>query len=461
MLKRTIDSKLLEWKQNWHNKACIINGARQVGKTYSVRAFGRANYETVYELNFIEEPTLTDIFNDSLNADAIINSIRLTFPSQKFVAGNTLLFLDEIQECPQAVTALKFLSKDQRIDVIATGSALGMAYKTSSSHPVGSTHNITMHSLSFEEFLWSHGIDDDIISTLHKHFESKTPVPLAMHKKMLELLRQYLVVGGMPEVVQTYVDTHDLAKVHTLQKNIYCDYIIDIARFSTPDIKIKAENCYKTIPAQLQKENHKFQYSKVEKKGTSRKFESSIDWLENAHLVSRVCNVSRLEYPLASFEMADNFRLYMNDIGLLIATFDFSMKEALLHDNNIEAPAENNLILKTAKGSIYEALAADVLTKSGHENLYFFRNKQGNIEIDFLVESESGVVPVEVKAGAKTKTKSLNRVLENSEILEGYKFGSQNIGVADVEPLAGAKRSETNIPAHKKITMPLYMLMFV
>lgn len=444
MLKRKIEDDLLQWKNAYSDKACIINGARQVGKTFSAREFGSKNYDVVYELNFLENNALKEIFSGSLDAESLLASIRITFTELQFKEKSTLIFLDEIQECPQAITALKFLSKDTRFDVIASGSALGLAYKSSSSFPVGSTYNINMHALSFEEFLWAKSLDADIFEMLKNHFETKKEIPLAIHNKMLEFLCEYMVVGGMPEVVQAYVDKHDFNLVHTLQKNIYSDYVNDIARFSSPEIKIKAESCYKSIVTQLEKENHKFQYSQVEKKGSARKFESSIDWLVNAHLAYCVFNVSKIEFPLKSFAKQDNFRLYMNDIGLFISCYDFSLVSALLKNEEIEKAEQNNIILKTAKGAIYEALAADILLKDNHSDLYFFRNDQGNIEIDFIIEGKHGAIPLEIKAGAKTKTKSLNRVLENENITFGYKFGSQNIGIAG-----------------KKITMPLYMLMFI
>ena len=444
MLERKIDDELLKWKGSKSNKACIINGARQVGKTFSVRQFAAKNYKSTFELNFLENPKLKDIFSGALDAKSVLLGICLNFPNIQFQEGNTLLFLDEIQECPQAITALKFLSTSKNFDVIATGSALGMAYGTTSSFPVGSTHNITMHSLSFEEFLWACGIERSLIETLKSYFASKTQVPVAVNNKMLELLREFLVVGGMPEVVQNYAESNDLKSVHELQKNIYSDYVNDIARFAKPDIKIKAERCFKSIPNQLLKENHKFQYSQVERKGTARKFECSLDWLLNAHMAKSVHNVSKIEFPLMNFSKPDNFRIYMNDIGLLVSTFNFSVKRALLNDRSIENPLPHNLVLRTAKGGIYEALAFDLLSKNNHDNIFFYRNNQGNTEIDFLIEGENGVLPLEVKAGTKTKTKSLNKVLESPEISCGYKFGSQNIGTSD-----------------KLVTMPLYMLMFV
>ena len=220
-------------------------------------------------------------------------------------------------------------------------------------------------------------------------------MPKAIHNKMMELLREFLVVGGMPEVLQSYVDSADLTSVHSLQRNIYSVYVNDIARFSRPEIKIKAESCYRSIPQQLEKENHKFQYSKIEKRGTARKFESSVDWLINAHLAKCVFNVSKVEFPLEYFKKEDNFRLYMDDVGLFVSTFDISLKQATLNDTDIEKEP-SNLVLKIAKGGVYEALAADILMKNAHERLYFYRNDQGNVEIDFLVEAAEGPLPLEI-----------------------------------------------------------------
>ncbi len=257
----------------------------------------------------------------------------------------------------------------------------------------------------------------------------------------MQLFRQYMVLGGMPEVIAAFVTSKDYQMANQIQKRIYRDYLADIARFAEPNEKLKAEVCYRSIPNQLLKDNHKFQYGVVEKKATARKFENSVDWLESAHLTIPVMNVDHVEYPLESHAKLDNFRLYTSDIGLIICTFDFSLVQALLNDGL--GDSDNNIVLKTAKGGLYEALIADVLHKKGYMTLYFYRNEAGTSEIEFLIENKDGVIPIEVKAGRK-KGKSLDNLLKKEDILKGYKLANQNVGVDG-----------------KRITLPLYMAMWL
>ncbi len=440
MLKRKALEQLRKWRKSKKKKCLIVSGARQVGKTYIIREFGK-EFDSFIELNFLEQPDLCRIFRDSLSVDAILMGIRLSKPKTSISEGNTLLFLDEIQECPNAVTALKFLAEASRFITIASGSALGIAYNKVTSYPVGYVDYLEMHSLDFEEFLWAMDVGYDIIAHVKEHLNTLTPVEEMIHEKFTGYIRQYMVLGGMPEVLAEYKETLDYYAAFEVQKRIYRDYLADIARFAAPFEKIKAEKCYRSIPAQLMKDNHKFQYSIVENKGTSRKFKSSADWLESAEMAISAKNVGFVEYPLQMHEIHDNIRLYASDIGLLICTFDFSLVQALLADGMTED--SGHLILRTAKGGLYEALAADILAKSGHKNLHFYRNEPGTAEIEFLLEGEEGVIPIEVKAGRK-KAKTLDNLLKKDDILKGYKLSSQNVGKAG-----------------KKITIPLYMAMWI
>ncbi len=440
MLKRKALEELDSWKKKKMNKSLIVTGARQVGKTYIIKKFGES-YRSYIELNFLEEPSLCQIFKENLNADTILMGIRLSKPGTSIIDGDTLVFLDEIQECPEAITALKFLAMDSRIDTIASGSALGMAYNRVTSYPVGYVDYLDMYSLDYEEFLWAMGVDDNIIQVVKQHYMDCTPVEGIIHDKFMQYLRQYMVIGGMPEVVAHFRETLDYHAANEVQRRIYRDYLADIARFAQPSEKLKAEKCYRSIPAQLMKDNHKFQYSVVEKRGTARKFESSIDWLESAHMVISVSNVGFVEYPLQLHELEDNIRLYPSDIGLIISTFDYSIIPAILMNHEDDASA--HIILKTAKGGLYEALIADILTKGGHRNLHFYRNEAGTAEIEFLMEGEEGVIPVEVKAGRK-KARTLDNLLKKEDIVKGYKLADQNVGVDG-----------------KKITLPLYMAMWL
>lgn len=441
MLKRKAIENLLDWKNNTSNKALIINGARQVGKTYIVRVFGAEYYESFIELNFIENPDYIAIFDGNLSVDSILGGIGLFMPDSKIVDGRTLIFLDEIQDCPNAITALKFLAADSRFDVIASGSALGMNYKRGTSYPVGSVEYLDMTALDFREFLWAIGVGEEVIANIRGYFDRREEVPKAINDKMMEYLLQYMVVGGMPEVVAEFVQNKDYSEVDKIQKRIYRDYIADIARYAIPDLKIKAENCFKAIPRQLTKDNHKYQYSLVENKGTARKFESSVEWICNANMAQIVNNISYVEYPLENHSIEDNFRLYMTDIGLLVGTYDFALKKAILSD--VYEEISDNLVLRTAKGGLYEALIADMLYKNGHSRLYFYRNEAGTAELEFFIEDETGVVPIEVKAGRK-RARTLDNILKKDDISKGYKLASQNIGVDG-----------------KKITLPLYMAMFL
>lgn len=441
MLKRKAMDRLKKWKDQKNNKALIVNGARQVGKTYIVRRFAEEYYESFIELNFLEHPEYMDIFAGALDANTIKIAIRLTMEGCQFIDGKTLLFLDEIQEIPNAITALKFLAGDSSVDVVASGSALGMNYKRGTSYPVGYVEYLDMTSLDFQEFLWALDVDEDVIENVRQYFEKKEEVPLAIHKKMMEYLLNYMVIGGMPEVVNAFIPGRDYYAADEIQRRIYRDYLADIARYAKPDLKIKAESCYKSIPRQLNKDNHKYQFSVVEKKGTARKFESSIDWICNANMAMVVNNVSFVEYPLENHLILDNFRLYTTDIGLLISSYDFSLKNGLLND--IMEDLSDNLVVRTAKGGLYEALVADILYKNGHNQIYFYRNEAGTAELEFLIEDKDGIVPIEVKSGRK-RAKTLVNLLKKEEIIKGYKLSSQNVGVDG-----------------KMITLPLYMAMFL
>lgn len=442
MLKRKIYDKICDWKDNMPGKCLIVEGARQVGKTYIVRQFAKENFASYIELNFIETPSLSLIFSGDIDSETILSNIGLYLPKSEIIPGNTLLFLDEIQECEKAVSALKFLAADPRIRVVCSGSALGMAFKGKTSYPVGSIEYLKLHALDFEEFLWAMGIKNDVIDKLKNCANHLEKVPVAIHEKMNMLLKQYMVLGGMPEVIQNFVDTNNYAQADKIQRRLYRDYINDIARYADPEIKIKAEKCYKTIPAQLSKDNHKFQYSVVEDRGTAAKFKTSVDWLEKAHIVNIVTNVKTILYPLKTVEMQENYRMYPSDIGFLMATYQYELKAAILNDHCFEKKSPD-IILGTTKGGMYEALACEILAKAGFNEVHFYRNESGTIEIEFIVEGQDGIVPIEIKAG-KSKSKSLTSVLEDEKIAKGYKFSLNNVGSAE-----------------KKRTLPLYLLPFM
>lgn len=429
MLRRKIYDKLLAWKKSAGKKdAILLRGVRQCGKTYIVREFGKREYKNFIEINFIERPDMQAVFSGNLDVDNMVQQIKLSMPGCQFIPGETLLFLDEIQDAPNARTSLKFWAQDGRFDCIASGSLLGIDYKNEVSIPVGYEQQLIMRTLDFEEFLWALGAEVNLKEMLAPYVDGAKRVPEAMHNSLNKYLQEYMVVGGLPEVVDTYIATKDFYQVHLLQEKILRDYQDDIAKYALNQDKIKAKQCFLSIPRQLSKENHKFQYSVVEKKATARKFTSSLDWLHNAGLIDFAYNVNSPWFPLKAYVKEDQFRVYLCDIGLLVAMYGYQLKIALLSDV-LEGPA---------KGGIYESLVADILAKRGEE-LYYYKKEDSTLEIEFILERDCKLVPVEVKA-RKGSTRSLNELLKMDNIERGYKLTAQNTGVVE-----------------KKITLPLYM----
>ena len=429
MLRRKIYDKLLAWKKRTGKKdAILLRGVRQCGKTYIVREFGKREYKNFIEINFIERPDMQAVFSGNLDVDSMVQQIKLSMPGCQFIPGETLLFLDEIQDAPNARTSLKFWTQDGRFDCIASGSLLGIDYKNEVSIPVGYEQQLIMRTLDFEEFIWALGAEVNLKEMLAPYVDGAKRVPEAMHNSLNKYLQEYMVVGGLPEVVDTYIATKDFYQVHLLQEKILRDYQDDIAKYALNQDKIKAKQCFLSIPRQLSKENHKFQYSVVEKKATARKFTSSLDWLHNAGLIDFAYNVNSPWFPLKAYVKEDQFRVYLCDIGLLVAMYGYQLKIALLSDA-LEGPA---------KGGIYESLVADILAKRGEE-LYYYKKEDSTLEIEFILERDCKLVPVEVKA-RKGSTRSLNELLKMDNIERGYKLTAQNTGVVE-----------------KKITLPLYM----
>ena len=356
MLKRKMTTVLENWKKTKKNECLLVEGARQVGKTYIIREFGKANYENFIEINLLRQNRFKDAFeNDGdVSFSAIFSRLTLSDPTIRFIPNKTLLFIDEIQESGAARTALKFIAEESGIDCIASGSMLGITHKTATSIPVGYERKVEMFSLDFEEFLWAKGYDNSQIGLLENYFIKKEKVPFNVNEAMFTNLREYMAIGGMPDVVNTFIDTKNYGIVYREQEKILKSYYDDIAKYAPTTDRPKAISCYLSIPRQLSKEYKKFQYSVVEKGGTGRKFDSSLEWLRDAGLVKFCYNVSNPIFPLPSYERNDHFKIYLSDIGLLSAMYGFEMKEAIL----------NNTLTGPAKGGIFENLIADILFKN-------------------------------------------------------------------------------------------------
>lgn len=423
MLKRKIEQALVRWKNTPDRKPLLLKGCRQCGKTYSVMDFARKHYQHTVYLNFYENPDYAAVFEGTLEVDALIMLLSALLGKKAvFEPGKTILILDEIQECPEARTALKFFRTDGRFDVIGTGSLLGVqGYgKEPRSVPVGSETVIDMFPLDFEEFLWANGIGQPVIDSLKNAMETKTPVPEALHKRMRQLLLQYTVVGGMPDAVQTFVDTHQMQEVLSIQRNIVHSYEDDIIKYAEPRDKSHIRECFESIPLQLSRENKKFQYSVVKKGATASKYAGSLQWIEDAGIIRRCYNLSVPELPLDGNAIPEMFKVYMQDCGLFVSMLEDGTQFDILQGH-----------LYGYKGAIFENLIADIFTKMGRK-LYYFRKDSG-LEVDFVIRWKGGATLVEVKASSGN-TKSTKTILRNPEkyhVNRAIKLGDYNVGEAD------------------------------
>ena len=442
MLKRKIYNELLEWKKRREKKekeSIIIKGARQVGKTSIVEEFGKKEYKSFIDINFLKRPDLKIIFSGSKEPKDIYSKISLFILDKKIIPGNTLLFLDEIQRCGDARTAIKFLASDFTVDVISSGSLLGLEYgedadegvEVPESIPVGFESEIKMYSLDFEEYLWARGYNDDHIKLIRNYYDKGEKVPNEINEKFEYLFREYMVIGGMPEVVANFIKESDYNEAIKIQKKIISNYQDDISTHAKGEQKIKVRACYDSVPKQLAKEMKKFQYSLVEKGQTSRKYAGSVKWLKDSDLVNICYNVREPFIPLIANENEDQFKMYINDTGLLTQMYGRETKIAIL----------NNTLKGNAKGAVYENVIAELLIKRGY-SLHYFKPDDVH-EVEFIIEKNGEVLPIEVKAG-NSKSVSLNSFINDYEPTIAYKLINGNQGFEN-----------------KKKTIPHYMIMFL
>ena len=423
MLKRKIEQDLAEWKQDKNHKPLIIKGCRQCGKTFSVQQFAKNNYKNVIYLNFFENPNFKSIFSSSLEVDYITMMMStLLGPEIIFEAFNTVIILDEIQECPQARTALKFFSLDGRYDVIATGSLLGVkGYGNKpASIPVGYESIINMYPLDFEEFLWANGINEQVISLLKNNLDKVIPIPEPIHSKLNQLLLQYTIVGGMPNIVQTFVLNKQMNIVLRMQRELVNSYKDDMLKYADKKDKSHIRECFESIPKQLSKGNKKFQFSAIHKSATAAKYLGSLQWIEDAGIVNRCYNLSNLELPLDGNALDDIFKVYVVDTGIFVSMLEDGTQYDILEGN-----------LYAYKGAIFENLIADIFTKMNRK-LYYYRKDSG-LEIDFVIRYKGKATLIEVKA-SNGNTKSTKSILNNPNkyhVSQAIKLGDCNIGKVD------------------------------
>ena len=420
LLKRKIDAFLAAWKQNPQHKPLIVKGARQIGKTRSIQAFGQANYESVIEINFVLQKKFRSIFDNGYEVDTIIKNISLLEPSWKFIPYKTLIFFDELQKCPDCATSLKSFNADPRYDVICSGSLMGIYYEEIESNAVGNKEDYEMHSMDFEEFLWAKGYSETQVEDLYTHMASLTPFSELELSTYMDIFRDYMTIGGMPEVVKMYIDNGHFGGTLELLRQLLLDYEEDITKYAKESDKAKILAVYRHISTFLAKTSKKFQITKVAQGARNREYIGAVEWLEKAGVVNVCYCLSNPELPLKGNYDADTYKVYYHDTGLLIASLDEEAQEDLRANKNFG----------TYKGAIYENIVGEMLRKSGYEQLYYYKNDSPALEMDFFVRDSDSLVPVEVKAkdGA---TASLNHLIDwpsYPDVSYGIKFGYKNIG---------------------------------
>lgn len=419
MLKRKIDKYLTDWKNRPDKKPLIIKGARQIGKTRSVEWFASQNYASVIEINFIEQKKYREIFNDGFEVDAILKNISLLNPELKFIPGNTIFFFDELQACPNCATSLKFFKLDGRFDVICSGSLMGISYREIESNSVGYKEDYEMHSMDFEEFLWAMGYNDDFTADLLSHMLDVRPLSELQMDTLMSLFRDYVIIGGMPEVVSTYVRNKNFSGTLDIQRQLLKDYEEDITKYVEGLDNAKVKAVYNHISTFLAKENKRFQITKIARNARNRDYMGCVEWLADAGVVNVCYCLNQPELPLKGNYDPKMYKIYFKDTGLLIASLDEEAQEDLRANKN----------LGTYKGAIYENIVGDMLVKQGYR-LFYYHSDRPALEMDFFIRDADSLIPVEVKANDGA-TASLNRLLNDdkyNDVKYGIKLGYRNIG---------------------------------
>lgn len=427
-MKREMYNDLMTWKSSINKKSLLLLGARQVGKTYLVRQFGKECYKNFIEINFEFDLTARSIFDSNLDLDELI--MKLSMHTRQSITEETLIFFDEIQVCPRAIVSLKLFSQS-KYDVIASGSLLGVSLNHISSFPVGYIETKILYPLNFKEFLWSQGIQNNIIDYLHQCFNEKKLVDEFIHKQMNELLLKYVVIGGMPAVINQFNADKDFESVINIQKQIISDYRNDMAKYSSNTIKEKVKNVYDSLCDQLAMDNKKFQYKIIKPGGNARYYASSIDWIVDSGLAHKVNKLKTIDIPLKAYRDPQSFKLYLNDTGLLLSMYEENMYLKILNGE-----------LGVFKGGVFENLVY-IMLKTNHQNIYYY--EKGQTEIDFVTLVNNEITPIEVKSGYNTRSKSLKQYIEKYRPTKAIKLSLNNLNCND-----------DTIECY-----PLYMTMFI
>lgn len=432
-MERKAKEDLLNWKNTHDGKPLIIYGPRQVGKTYLVREFAKRYYENLYEINFELNQELVKFFNGDLTVDNILLQLSAYQINNKIKPQKTLIFFDEIQRCPNAITLLKAFAMDKRYDVIASGSLLGVSMSSVSSYPVGYVRTLYMKPFSFEEFLWANNYSKEDISKYQEFFDNEQEVLPLIHSTLNKLFLEYIIVGGMPEAVKTFVETKDFGNVYQVQKDILDLYLKDVTKYASNNLKEKIKDCFNSIPAQLAMDNKKFQFKYVKPNGSGRYYYSSIAWLEDAGLVYKVHRLKTFDRPLKAYKDLASFKLYFVDTGLLLAMYEEpGIQSEILNGN-----------LGIFKGALFENVIVENLIANDMP-VYYYR-KDNKLEIDFVTFYDNKIVPIEVKSGRNTQSISFNHVIRNHNLDYGIKLSLNNVNCSNKQFKC----------------FPLYMVMFI
>lgn len=416
MLRRKIDIFLNEWKKKDNHKPLIVKGARQIGKTTSLEEFGKS-YKSFVEINFKKNPEYVDCF-DTYDPIDIVKKISILNPEFKFIQNDTLILFDEIQEYPDALTSFKFFHEQALYDVIASGSLLGISYKKVSSIPVGFKEEYEMKAMDFEEYLWACGYDEKVIDDIYSSLKKLKQLDKVVFSTLEKKYKEYLYLGGMPEVIQSFIDNKNYNEPLAIQLRIYKDYEDDITKYVEGLDVAKVKNIYRSITPQLAKDNHKYQISKIKRGAKSRDYLGCHQWLIDAGIINVCYNLKKLETPFELYKNEEYFRCYYADHGLFMASLDSEDRNMIVKDQDLEI----------FNGALYESLVSESLISQGY-NLYFYKNESATIELDFIIRKENSILPIEVKKERGRATSLINCINNpNINVSKGIKLSHQNIG---------------------------------
>lgn len=417
-MKRKIEARLLAWKDKTANRMpLLINGARQVGKTYTLRQFGAEQFKNVVYINLETNLTVASYFSDNISPERLIRYLEAS-TGERIVAGETLIILDEIQSCERALTSLKYFCEEApEFHVAAAGSLLGVAINRQRySFPVGKVETITLYPLDFEEYLWARG-KELLCEEIRSAYEQMSPLPDALHQEAQELYREYLVIGGMPASLSAFLQKGSFLDVSLVQSGILDNYIADMAKYASNSDSVKIRACYNSIPAQLAKDNKKFQYKVVQKGGSSALFGASIEWLNLAGVVLECRRIDHAVEPIAVHADLSAFKLYMGDVGLLTMKSGISQQTVLSGGGN------------TFMGAVTENYVAQQLSAKGYP-LYYWESSS-TAELDFVLQKENQIIGVEVKKGEHVRSRSLSVFIKAYSPAYSIRFSAKSFGEAD------------------------------